>query len=204
MPTVGISITKEVAFRDAVQQFSNVYFYFSSGSVPGVSGADAMIDEVTTKEKAFHSTLVTFKFGRCWHETGSKATTQMISQKNLSGTGSSASDSGMDKERAFLIRWRAGVDSRGNPVYLRKFYHCCGAFASASGAITSTILANAGGFTQPVRDAIAAKANDVNTNTAGGGGWELVAKSGRQRTGGAGAEAHKYLEHHQLGDMWRG
>jgi hypothetical protein len=31
----------------------------------------------------------------------------------------------------------------------------------------------------------------------------IVAKSGRNTTAGANWEAHRYLEHHQLGDMWR-
>ena len=27
MPIIGVSITKQVAFRDSVQEFSNVYYY---------------------------------------------------------------------------------------------------------------------------------------------------------------------------------
>lgn len=204
MPIVGISITKEVAFRDSVQPFSNVYYYNNGvGSVPDAAGALALIDEIVAFEKTIHSSLVTFTFGRCWHQTLTEIGTVMIGQKALSGTGSSSADSGMDKERAFLFRWRAGNDSRGNPVYLRKYWHCCGLFASASGAISSAILANATGFTGAAKTAMENKAAEMTDLAAAGGGWELCAKSGRGHDFNT-PNSHPYLEHHQLGDQWRG
>lgn len=203
MARIGISITKSVAYRDSVQEFSNVYYYENGGALPSSTGASDLIDEVTALEKGRHSTLVTFVRGRCWSQVGSPAGNEMIHQKALSGTGSSTSDTAMDKERAFLVRWRAGSDSRGNPVYLRKWWHCCGAYGSASGAVATTILAQTTGFAQATRDAILASANAFLSLISAGGGWSLVAKNGRTRSG-TGDAAHKYLEHHQLGDMWRG
>src|SRR5215203_2503213 len=200
MPRVGVSITKSTPFRNSVQEFSNVYYYQNTGSLPSAAGADAMIDELTAFEKTIHSTQVTFVRGRLWSQEGSPGANEMISQKTLSGTGAAAQVSSMDKERAFLVRWRAGNDSRGNPVYLRKWWHSCGSF-DASVVIGSSQLEQSAALSAGSRTAIENKSNNINTLTSGGGGWELVAKSGRQRTSGA-ANAHQFLEHHQFGDMW--
>jgi len=202
MARIGISITKSVAFRDSVQEFSNVYYYENGGALPNSAGAADLIDEVTALEKGRHSSLVTFVRGRCWSQVGSPGSNEMIHQKALVGTGGSIADSSIDKERAFLVRWRAGNDSRGNPVYLRKWYHCCGQFGTASGGIAVSVIAQTTGFSQAVRDAILASANALLTLVSAGGNWSLVAKNGRTRSG-TGDAAHKYLEHHQLGDMWR-
>jgi hypothetical protein len=35
-------------------------------------------------------------------------------------------------------------------------------------------------------------------------GWSLVSKNGRNVSAPASGEAYKYLEHHQLGNQWRG
>lgn len=203
MARIGISITKSVAYRDSVQEFSNVYYYENGGSLPTAAGAAALIDEVTALEKGRHATTVTFVRGRCWSQGGGAASNEMIEQHALTGTGTSTADSTMDRERAFLIRWRAGNDSRGNAVYLRKWYHTCGAFAGASGSISTAVLSQTTGFSNTIRDAILASANAFLSLISSGGGWSLVSKNGRTRSG-TGDAAHKYLEHHQLGDMWRG
>jgi hypothetical protein len=201
---VGISITKEVAFRDSIQPFSNQYYYKNgiTGGSPGVTAAEAMIDELVTLEKTFHSTRVTFAYARLWGAGAGEVLNQMIMQKPLSGTGSLSPDAAMDAERAFLFRWRAGSDSRGTPVFLRKWYHSCGAFPGA-GAISSSQHANLTGFTGAVRTAMQNNVDNIYTIAAGGGGWTLCALSGRDADANA-PEAHQYLEHHQLGDQWRG
>lgn len=201
MVRIGVSITKSTAFRDSTQEFSNVYYFEGTGSLPSASGADAIIDDIANKEKTMHSTAVSFKVGRVWSHGGSPGSNNMISQKNLTGNGGMTTVNGFDKERAFLLRARAGTDSRGNTVYLRKWYHSCGQLDGGV-PVSSSNLDNSTGFSTVDRNAMATKANAVLTSSAGGGGWELVAKSGRQRTSGA-FEAHKYLEHHQLGDQWR-
>lgn len=201
MARIGVSITKSSSFRGGVQEFSNVYYYDVSG-VPSVAQADTFIDNLTTMEKTFHSSLVTFVRGRCWTETGNKATSEMISQKNLTGTGARASVTFFDKERAFLVRLRAGNDSRGNPVYLRKWFHACGAFFSGQ-SVTAAILDNTGQI--PGADQASIEAAVAGIGNANGSPLTptLVAKGGRGPTAGATWKSHPYLEHHQLGDMWR-
>jgi hypothetical protein len=201
MPMIGISITKSTPFRNSVQEFSNVYYYQITGTLPSESEAGPLIDELVTIEKSFHSSAVTFVRGRLWSAGGSPGTNEMINQHNLSGTGSIATEANLDKERAFLFRLRAGNDSRGNPVYLRKWYHSCGLFPGG-GALTAGILANSTGFTQAQRDAMAANMNTIR-DIGGAGPWTLCAKSGRTPPDENNFQAHQFLEHHQFGNMWR-
>lgn len=201
MTRIGISITKSTAFRNSTQEFSNVYYYDGLTGTPSSSDASDLIDQVVTREKTFHSGAVTFVRGRLWVQTGSQATTEMILQKNLSGVGSRTTVQG-DKERAFLFRLRAGVDSRGNPVYLRKWFHACGEFVSAQG-IPSTVVDNSTGWTQSQRDAQVAQMNAIGGIGSGATQGVLCSKNGRLATAGATWQAHQYYEHHQLGDQWR-
>lgn len=116
MGEIGISITKECSFRDSVQPFSNVYFYTDRSIGGAVSETEAgnAIDTVTAFEKQIHGNDVTFTYGRCWWQTPLNATTVMLNQKNLAGVGAAADLAFLDRERAYLFRWPAGVDSRGN------------------------------------------------------------------------------------------
>jgi hypothetical protein len=201
MPRIGVSITKSTPFRGAVQEFSNVYYY-EMFTLPDAAAGDTLIDNLVTLEKTFHSNIVTFVRGRLWKETGDKATSEMITQKNLSGTGARTTIASLDPERAFLFRLRAGNDSRGNPVYLRKWYHACGQFntasATGSGHLTQTLA-----YTATEKAALVASMNGIGNANGSAGDPKLVAKHGRQADAGALWTAHSYLEHHQLGDMWR-
>jgi len=201
MTRIGISITKTTLFRDSTQDFSNVYYYDGLLGAPSESDANTLIDQVADREKLKHGTHVTFKRGRLWVQTGDKATTVMISQKNLSGTGAGTPESGMDRERAFLFRLRAGVDSRGNPVYLRKWFHW-GSYPSGVAGSTG-INQNTTGFTQAQRDALVGHINSIGSIGSGATLGTLVSKNGRTTSAGFNWESHKYLEHRQMGDMWR-
>jgi hypothetical protein len=193
---VGVSITMSSPFRDSTQEWTNVFHYKDGTAL--LAPSEAMIDEIVGVLKALHSSLVTFVRAKVWSSGGTQAQNQMLFQKQLSGNGVAGSDSGMDKERAYLIRWPAGFDSRGKPVYLRKWFHTCGAFG-ATVAATSGVLANVTGMTAAQRTAIANAADVLKRVTSPL--WILCAESGREAQNVA--QAHKYLEHHQLGDMWR-
>lgn len=201
MARIGISITKSCAFRNSTQEFTNTYFY-EGPAKPDEAGATALINELVGVEKSFHSSLVTFVRGRCWSQTGDKATSEMIAQINLSGTGSTSAITSMDRERAYLFRKRAGNDSRGNPVYFRKWYHSCGQFDPAVG-VAANIMENTTGFSAANKTAFSNRMNGINGLGAGGNTWIYCAKSGRTATAGATWDSHNFLEHHQLGDMWR-
>lgn len=196
MARVGISITKRISFRDSLQEFSNVYFYEHSG-IENVATADAAMDELVSLEAAVHSTNVTIIRGRYWTAGGSPSSNQMISQKTYTTVGALSPIANMDRERAYLISWPAGLDSRGHPVFLRKWYHTGAAHGGVG--ITAALLEQTTGFTTANRTAIA---NALKFGESiGAGTYTLCAESGRAKSGNA--VAHKYLEHHQLGDMWR-
>lgn len=179
-----------------------MYYYELVESLPTASEAAAIIDNITAKEKLIHSGFVTFVRGRCWSQTGSAGGNEMIEQHNLSGLGSNSNASNIDRERAYLFRVRAGTDSRGNPVYLRKWYHTCG---SGPGGYTPSVaqLENTAGFSAANKSAIEAPIQTFLGLTAGGKTGSLVSKSGRPFTAGQGFVSHGFYEHHQLGDQWR-
>lgn len=193
---IGVSITKKVFFRGVNQEFSNVYHYRNPSAVTGPWGT--IVSEIVTTEKALHSTDVTFVTARVWSVGGSPAQNEMLHEETLTGTGTQATNSSMDRERAVLIRWPAGKDIRGKPVYLRKWYHCCGnanavIFAAAQLQQTAAIAAGD-------RTTIASKA-DENRQVLPTASWDIISKKGRLTTGAA--QCHSYLEHHQLGEAWR-
>jgi hypothetical protein len=193
---VGVAITMSSPFRDSTQEWTNVFHYKDGTAL--VAPSEAMIDEITAQLKTYHSTLVNFVRAKVWSSGGTKAQNQMLFAKNLSGTGQSVAGSRVAKERAVLIRWPAGFDVRGLPVYLRKWFHVCGNFAAQATSIDG-ILQNSTGFDQATRTAMATAANNLKRVIAPT--WILCSESGREAA--ADAQAHKYFEHHQLGDMWR-
>lgn len=201
MPRIGVSITKNSLFRGFPQEFSNVYYYEVSG-LPSAAQADTIIDNLTSLEKTFHSNAVTYVRGRCWSQEGSPGANNMISQKNLSGVGARASVASFDKERAYLFRLPAGTDSRGQPVYLRKWYHSCGEFVSGQSPLGG-VLAQTTSWTGAERTAQVNAMNAIGDANGSPLTPKLCAKSGRQSPAGATWSAHAWLEHRQLGDMWR-
>lgn len=205
MPQFAISITKRISFRGGTQEFANTYHYDGIGTEPNAGQADSLIDFVVTEEKKWHSTLVTFVLGRCWSSGGSIASNQMISEKALTGTGVNGTISGFDPERAVLIQWPAGVDSRGRPVYLRKWYHTCGPFGSVS--FSNAQMSQTANIGTTDRATIVGLVDNLSRIPVLDD-WGLVAESGRVRDGGLMSatppQCHPWLEHHQLGDQWRG
>lgn len=193
---IGLSVTKSVSFRLVQQEFTNVYHYSLPGAVTGPW--QSLLEEVKASEVGFHATDVSFIRGAVWSAGGSPAQNQMLFQESLSGTGNQAVNSTMDRERAVLIRWFAGFASNGKPVYLRKWYHCCGNFAGNT--LAGTVIQNTGQISSAGRASIASAASAMNQIGAVEA-WDLCSASGRLWQ--AQPDCHPYLEHHQLGDMWR-
>lgn len=193
---IGISVTKKVTFRNTSQEFNNVYHYNLAGAV--IAPAQSLLEEVKAGEVAFHSTDVQFVRGAVWSSGGSIAQNQMLFQEALTGTGSQSLATAMDRERAVLVQWPAGIDSRGKPVYLRKWFHSSGACQGHS--FTNSELQNTAAIDTASRNTIAAAADSAFT-LIGTAGWQLCAESGRLQQ--AAPMCHAWLEHHQLGDMWR-
>ena len=177
-------------------------YYFEMLALPDEAAADTFIDNMVAKEKTFHALAVTFVRARLWSQVGTPSQNNMIKQKNLSGTGARTNDVGLDRERAYLFRLRAGNDSRGNPVYLRKWYHACGAFVGTS-TPPAGVTAQTTGYSQAERDAQVAAMQGIGDGAGSAGVPKLCAKNGRLPDAGSTWSAHAFLEHHQLGDQWR-
>jgi hypothetical protein len=201
MARYGVSIQKRCAFRGGTQHFSNQYYYETPIGSGNLADLELLVDEVVAKEKAMHAVDVTFVRGRLWSQIGTPSQNQMLVDKALSGSGALVVGASLDRERAYLVRARAGVDSLGRPVYLRKWWHLmAGALAGAT--ITSAQLQNTGELTSAQRSALETFFNSLKEQTVAGQNCTLVARGGRQIDGPT--LAHRFLEHRQLGDEWRG
>jgi|SRR5215207_2046676 len=202
MGLIGVSIVKSTSFRGVAQEFSNTYYYDVVGT-PNATVAQEIIDALVTKEKAKHSTTISFVRAKAWTAGGTNQQNNMLVQTNLTGAGSATDLAQMDKERAVLVRFRAGQDSRGRPVYLRKWWHL-NVTAIGGSSLTNGQLANTSGLDSTQKAAIVAFGDDIKNLTLITNGFTnatLVSPKGRPITGAT--TAHPYLEHHQLGDMWR-
>lgn len=197
MARVGVSITKSVSFRGVQQEFSNVYHY--NGGTWDETAAESLIDQVKAAEVPLHASDVTFVRGACWSADGSPGSNEMIKQKLLSGVGSFLAIAAMDRERAFLVQFRAGNDSRGHPVFLRKWYHSCGAPTGVT--VGSAQMQQTAALSGASRDAVEGLANVLFSVTVASVPRDLCAASGRLAA--VAGVCHEWLEHHQLGDMWR-
>lgn len=199
----GVNIQKRFAFRGGVQHFGNTYYYESNtgGAQPAIGTLDALVQDIVTKEKARHSQQITFVRGRLWSQIGTQAQNQMLVDNNLSGTGSATHAPAVDRERAWLVRFEAGSDSKGRPVYLRKWWHLLAVVGGAG--YTNGQTENMEELSQSHRDALVAFGNSIKEITVGSPAvvFSLVSKNGREITGGT--QAHRFLEHRQLGDEWR-
>jgi hypothetical protein len=198
MAIFAIAIQKNTSFRGVQQLFNNVYHF--SGTLPDATQAGNIAAFLKTHEQQFHSTDVGFNFYRCWSAGGSAGSNQMIGQGALTGVGTQTTDGNMDRERAVLIRYANGVDSRGRPVYLRKWYHSCGSCVGVS-MNAAGVLANTAQISSANRTTIQNAADDILSPTISGQSYNLCSPSGT--AGGTPVICHPYLEHHQLGDMWR-
>lgn len=197
MARYGISIVKRVSFRNALQEFANVYHY--NGPAVDDTALDLLLQQIRDFETVFFSTDVTFVRGLLWTTGGGPATNEMRVQKAFGGTGNQATLASMDVERAVLVQWPAGKNIRGRPVYLRKWFHSCGVCSSVS--FGAGVLKQTTAISDPDRNLIALTAANFVTVNMPSGQYQLCANSGRQ-TSGPGV-TYKWLEHHQLGDMWR-
>jgi len=204
MGRMGVSITKSCSFRGAAQEFSNTYYY-EFGTAATATIGDQLIDLIVALEKPMHSPAITFVRARAWSAGGTAAENNTLATKNLSGAGTGPAElTTMDRERAFLVRFRAGSDSRGRPVYLRKWWHLMiGAVGGSS--ISVGQLANTATLDTTQRNQLVSWADSFKqlapAALGGVGPATLVSDKGRNISGAT--TAHQYLEHHQLGDMWR-
>jgi hypothetical protein len=199
MGQISISITKRSAFRDATQEWANVYTYLHIGVDPSPALSQQFIDEIVKVERPLHSGNILFVKARVWSSGGTKEENKMLHQVPLSGSGAAADNTAVDRERAVLVQWPAGKDKRGRPVKLKKWFHTGGWFGSLQ--FGGDLLGNLAGFTAAQRTTIEDAVKNLSPLTIGTQQYAMISDTGRFTEGGP--RAHRYLEHHQLGDQWR-
>lgn len=200
MARIGVAIMKRCSFRLGTQHFSNVYHY-ERPTLPNAAEQTDIVNDIVTTEKKLHSTDVTFVVARLWSAGGTPAQNNMLLTQTLSGTGNLTPDSRLDRERAILAFWPAGVDVRGKPVFLRKYYHLCGSFPGPT-TVPDSVMGNIAAIATSTRDAIATIVQENHDVPGVAPSFTLVSERGRVATGSA--QCHRFLEHHQFGDEWRG
>jgi hypothetical protein len=199
MAIFACSIIKSVNFRGVQQLFANVYHY--QGTLPDATQAAAIATHLRNLEGPWHSTDVAFNSYKLWSAGGSSTANQMIAQGSLSGLGTQSVNQAIDRERAVLMRANNGTDSRGRPVYMRKWYHCCGSCNGVTFAGVG-ILGNYVQIPAGDRATLVTAFNNFLSITVNSVSYTLCSPRGVNNSGGA--QCHPYLEHHQLGDTWRG
>lgn len=200
MGLFGVSTIKRVAFRGGVQHFSNTYYYDAAVANTADNTLSTFIDDLVAKERQLLSADVTYTFARLWSAGGTRAENEMLVEKVLTSVGSQGPDPSLDRERCLLFQWRAGKDVLGRPVYLRKWIHPCGTIgglAATDGQKAQTAKLTGTGFTQAQTYGQA-----LTTITSSSLPFNLRSKTGRIPSDSG--ILYPWLEHHQLGEEWRG
>lgn len=203
MARYGLSIEKTMLFRGVQQHFGNTYYFAAPIGEGQTTELNALIDAVLAIDRNVHANNVTYTRARLWTADGGPAANHMVIDRALSGVGAAGTTAGsMDRERAYLVRFRAGVDTKGRPVYLRKWWHCHA--NSISGVSPSAgNLENLSTLSSTIKTFFEGQGNALKTIPyTTGQNWDLVGPTGRAITGST--QCHDWLEHHQLGDEWRG
>lgn len=144
MAIYGVEVTKSVTWRDTTEKFSNVYHYSLATNLDSTLATD-LVDQIAAAEKLCHGLAVTFEDGRVWSVGGTPSQNETIVIRDLSGTGSAASNAGYYVESAYVVRCDTNRNTTtGRRIYLRKYYHTLNMVSSTQGmlsganAITST------------------------------------------------------------------
>src|SRR5688500_3563315 len=176
MARYGLNILKSCSFRLATQHFGNTYYYEAPVPDTDTAALNALIDSVVALERAQHATSVSFVRARLWSQIGTPSQNQMLIDRVLTGLGSGSASGSIDKERAFLIRFKAGQDSKGRDVYLRKWFHLdVGALATNS--ITPGQIAQTSALNSTQKGALETFGNNLKSVPRTGGTWDLVSKN---------------------------
>jgi hypothetical protein len=204
MAIFGINIRKQVTFRGSLQPFSNTYFYEIVGPSSSILDVDLnlLLDKLILEERGVHSSEVEFSDARVWSAGGTPLENETRFIRDLSSLGQLGQQANLDRERCVLIQWPAGRSILQRKVYLRKWYHVCG-LSLGNVAWTDAVLQQSLQVSSTIRSSYASFAARLRTieTLPGPLNWNLVSEKGREIT--AAGAMHTFLEHHQLGELWR-
>ncbi len=136
---LGVAVDKAVTWRGEEETFANVWHYDASVDTSSEDVGNA----VAAAEKAFFGSNVTFKRVQVWGPAdGLPAQSQMLFQKDMTGTGTGSTSTVCALETSAVISWNTGrVNTRGGRIYLRKYLHLGRlAYADEEAAKGNTLL----------------------------------------------------------------
>lgn len=122
---IGVSVTKQTAWRGGSEEFANVYHY----DTPAGMSSSLLVQEVVRLERTLvFPAQVSFVRADAWGPTDQgKLASEMLHQVELGETGEAAIPAPAvigPKEMTVLVSWATGRKNvRGNPIFLRKYYH---------------------------------------------------------------------------------
>lgn len=152
MAAPGIVLVKQMQYRGAPEEWSNKYHFV--GSAPSDSaGWDSLRAALVTLEKALYGGWVKIVAAYGYDDTDHDATYVYHYAAGSEPTGTitaSGTEVGAPGDAAAWVRWKtARNNSRGRPIYLRKYFHgvtLAGAFSGDSDAMATEWISAATSF----------------------------------------------------------
>lgn len=168
MATPGVVTIKSFTYRNAVEEWSNGYHFVGD---PPDTDADwlTLVAELVTLEKAVLPGTTQIVRAYCYPDYSPHHDSSLTIEGTSFGApfGTLAVGSGSTLapgDAAVWIRWKtARLNTRGKPIYLRKYYH--GAVITSDGSDADTVEA-------AQVTALGSLATSLNTTT---GGWPGIA-----------------------------
>ncbi len=160
---LGVSVTKSVQWRNATEEFTNVWHFDTAVDMT----SQALANNVVSSERGFFGANVNFKKVQVWGPTdGTKQQSQMLLQQDLTGSGSGGTSTVCALETSAVVSWDTGrKNTRGGRIFLRKYLHMGQlAVADEPAAKGNTVLP--AGELQRIKDFGAAMKNPSSQNSA--------------------------------------
>lgn len=141
--TPSITIVKTMPYRGLPEEWANTYHFL--GTTPANDAAwKALADAIWAQEKVFIDSTVKISkaFG---YEAGNESSVFQVNYAdppNVQTAGSGSSNSAPSGDVAAWVRWSTGTrNSKGRPIYLRKYFHGVPATGGVGDSITATARA---------------------------------------------------------------
>ena len=145
MATIQAVVVKSFTYRGTIEEYSNVYHL--NGTQPADSSAWAtLLGVIKDAEKTLAPSYVTWTDGYgynegSWETKPSEADAHVTWSTSNTGTFSIGSLVQAPGDAAFWGRWSTGdLNSKGKPIYLRKYFHPAYMSTSAPDANPSAMI----------------------------------------------------------------
>ena len=201
MPTVcGVNLIKRFPYRgDANEEFSN--FYWLTGSIPSDATAwKALADALIAQEKTVYPAAVSVIRAYGYNDTEGRrgiddedtapavwSYDYLLASSSVAGTYGGAFVT-VPGDVAYFAKWKTSrLNSKGKPVYLRKYFHGGGASSGNQDLVAPTLVTAVTALTTKLRDGsfldgrLVRSANNAETFITSGCGPYLTTRTLKRR-----------------------